>query len=104
MVVTVSAIFGISWGTHSILHVIDDVSSYKLSPFAIPISHTMVMFNSAVNPFAYALISQRFREKMKGMICCNSAKVDVSRQPQGLELTNSMAHLPTDTAGLSYAV
>ena len=104
MVVTVSAIFGISWGTHSILHVIDDVSSYKISPFAIPISHTMIMFNSAVNPFAYALISQRFREKMKMMICCNSARVDVAKVPQGLELTNSMAHLPTDTARLSYVV
>ena len=74
-VVIISAIFGVSWGTHSILHVMDDIGSYKLSSIAIPISHVMIMVNSAINPFAYALINQRFRDKMKGMFCCISAKV-----------------------------
>ena len=73
-VVIISAILGVSWGTHSILHVMDDIGSYKLSPIAIPISHVMIMVNSAINPFAYALINQRFRDKMKGMFCCISAK------------------------------
>ena len=52
----------------------DDIGSYKLGPIAIPISHVMIMVNSAINPFAYALINQRFRDKMKGMFCCISAK------------------------------
>ena len=71
MVVTVSAIFGICWGTDSVMHVIDDFTSFRLNSFAIPIAHTMIMFNSAVNPFAYALINQRFRKKMKAMLCCS---------------------------------
>ena len=79
MVVTVSAIFGISWGTHSILHVLDDIGSYKLNPFAIPISHVMLMLNAAVNPFAYALINQRFREKINRLIFCYSSRVHVAR-------------------------
>ena len=73
MVVTVSAIFVISWGADIIVHILDnEVGSIKLGPYVIPIAHTIVMFNAAVNPYAYALINERFREKMKRMICCNS--------------------------------
>ena len=70
MVVAVSAIFGICWGADSLLHLLEDFSSIKLASSAIPIAHTAVMFNSAVNPFAYALINQKFREKIKGILCC----------------------------------
>ena len=87
MVVTVSTIFGISWGTHSILHVLDDIGSYMLNPFAIPISHVMLMFNAAVNPFAYALINQRFREKIK-LIFCHSSRFHAVRELEGIVIHN----------------
>ena len=92
MVVTVSAIFVICWGTDLILHILDVFTSHKLSPLAIPIAHTMLMFNSAVNPFAYALINQKFREKMKGMICCSlsssAPRIDAAREPQDIKTIN----------------
>ena len=66
MAVTVSAIFVISWGTDTLLHIlINHAGSIKLSPYAIRISHIIIMFNSAFNPYAYALINQRFRDKIK---------------------------------------
>ena len=70
MVVTVSAILVISWGADVILHMLEEhaTDSVKLSPLAIPIAHTMLMFNSAINPFAYALLNQRFRKKMRQII------------------------------------
>ena len=71
MVVSVSAIFVISWGGDTLLHTLED-SSFKLSPLAIPIAHVVIMFNAAVNPFAYALINERFRHKMKEMMCSGS--------------------------------
>ena len=92
MVLTVSAIFGICWGIDTILHLLEEIGSYKLSPYAIPIAHTMIMFNSTVNPFAYALINQRFREKMKGMIYCISssseARAHAGRKPNEIEMIN----------------
>ena len=71
MVVSVSAIFVISWGGDTVLHILED-RSFKLSPLAIPIAHVVIMFNAAVNPFAYALINERFRHKMKEMMCSGS--------------------------------
>ena len=59
MVVTVSAIFVICWGTDEVLHVAEQATSYKFAPVVFSITHTAIMFNSAVNPFAYALINQR---------------------------------------------
>ena len=73
MVVSISAILVISWGADGILHLIHEyASSVKLSPLTIPIAHTIMIFNSAVNPFAYALLNQRFRTKMKQMVCPRS--------------------------------
>ena len=97
-VVIISAIFGVSWGTHSILHVLNDIGSYKLSPVAIPISHVMIMFNSAVNPFAYALINQRFRNKMKEMFCCSSVRVLPHNELEDKELANGTSLKPNNTA------
>ena len=98
MVVTVSVIFVISWGTDRILHILE-MDSYEL--FAHSIGHTMIMFNSAVNPFAYALINQRFREKIKEMICCCSRSASPRVQAQGVELANNPTPGPSDPAGSS---
>ena len=65
MVVALSVIFGICWGTDQIIY-----SFTPAGPALVAIANTMVMFNAAVNPFVYALLNQQFREKMKKMICC----------------------------------
>ena len=69
MAVTVSVVFGVSWGTSSAVYVMRYFSSYNFRN-AIIITNTMVYFNSAVNPIVYALVNQRFREKIEEMICC----------------------------------
>ena len=68
MILTASTIFVICWGTDIILHLEEQFSSYKLNPVVIPIAYTMLLFNSAVNLFAYALFCQQFREKTRLMI------------------------------------
>ena len=97
MTVTVSAIFVISWGTDAIVHILDNqVGSIKLGRYIIPIVHTIVTFNAAVNPYAYALINERFREKMKTMICCNSTssttRVAPARGQQDIEMANNIGN------------
>ena len=100
MVVTVSVIFVISWGTDRSLHIVE-MDSYELNLFATSIGHTMIMFNSAVNPFAYALINQRFRETIKEMICCCSRSASPRVHAQGVELANNPTLCPFDPAGSS---
>ncbi|XP_068754970.1 tachykinin-like peptides receptor 86C [Montipora capricornis] len=72
MVLTVTALFEICWIPDTVMHVLHDFGLYRIRSVAFDITHTILALNSAVNPFAYALINQRFREKMKGMLCNRS--------------------------------
>ena len=78
MVLTVTTLFEISWISDTVLHLLRDFEPYTISDVANPVTHTTIAFNSAVNPFAYALINQRFREKMKGMLCNSSCQSEGS--------------------------
>ena len=90
MVVTVTAIFGITWIPDLTLHIFEEAGSYKFSPVVFFVTHTMIMFNSAVNPFAYGLINQQFRRKIKGILCCGSnlsvSRVDTVKKSQDIEM------------------
>ena len=72
MVLSVTTLFEITWISDTVIHVLKEFGLCTISNVAIPIAHIMLGFNSAVNPFAYALINQRFREKMTGMVCNSS--------------------------------
>lgn len=65
MVLTVTAIFAICWNSDLGLH-FSEIFYFKGRPLPLSraIIHTMLMFNATVNPFAYALINQRFRNKL----------------------------------------
>ena len=101
MVVTITAILVISWGADGILHLIQEYAgTVKLSPFTTPIAHTIMIFNSAVNPFAYALLNQRFRKEMKQMVCPRSFRTRVysmsarQRERQDNEVAISTGDIP----------
>ena len=90
MVAIVTAIFGITWIPDLTLHIFEEAGFYKFSPLVFFVTHTMIMFNSAVNPFVYGLINQRFRKKMKEMLCCSSnfsaSRVDTVKKSQDIEM------------------
>ena len=99
--VTITAILVISWGADGILHLIQEYAgSVKLSPLTTPIAHTIMIFNSAVNPFAYALLNQRFRKEMKQMVCPRSFRTRVysmsarQRERQDNEVAISTGDIP----------
>ena len=67
MVITVSIIFGVTWLADSFNFVLHFYKpSFNKLTFAA--TSIFVLFNSAINPILYALINQRFKEKMKGIL------------------------------------
>lgn len=103
MVITVSVIFAVCWladstsyflGYYTPTHTFGDVTYATTS--------TMIMFNSAINPIVYALVNQRYREKIKGMMCCGCAcrpsnRIYAASESQRMEASNSTTH-PTQTS------
>ena len=68
-VLTVSVIFGVCYMTDSSSYVI---STYYPSGAFLPdvASSTLILFNSAINPIVYALVNERFRQKLTKMVRC----------------------------------
>ena len=94
-VMTVSAIFGICWITGLLIYILSYFDIYIFDPqFSFAISDLMFMFNSAVNPFVYSLLNERFREKIKELLCCKCAgKVCPSTERYRTELPNTASHV-----------
>ena len=71
MAIAVSFIFAVSWGAESIEYVLRTLSTLNISFEHIAVVDMMVLFNSAVNPFVYALLNHQFRQNIKKVIWCN---------------------------------
>ena len=67
MLLTVSVIFMVCWVTEATDYLL--VYFFPSHSFqTLAASSTLILLNSAVNPIVYALVNQRFREKIKRMI------------------------------------
>ncbi|XP_058964655.1 QRFP-like peptide receptor [Pocillopora verrucosa] len=78
MAVVVSIIFGICHGSIQFFYTLHLFTSYQMSYAVYAFSNLMILFNSAVNPFVYALLNHNFREKVKAILRCSKVKVDAT--------------------------
>ena len=69
MVITVSIVFGVTWLTDTFNWFL---YCYKPSFNQLSCAATsiLILFNSAINPILYALVNQRFKKKIKGILNC----------------------------------
>lgn len=71
MVVLISIIFAVCWLADGITYILSYyTTNNKPKDITYAIAFTLILFNSAVNPFVYALINERFQEKIRAMVCC----------------------------------
>ena len=73
MVVVVTAIFGVCFGPSQLVYVLRYFIFDDIGAVLPAIPEVLILFNSAVNPFVYALLNHQFRNKIKKMICCSLA-------------------------------
>lgn len=89
MVVAITVIYGICWGTNEVVYAIEFIALHHIGHLPMAIANTMVLFNSAINPFVYALLNKQFRVKMKVMLCCthsSAPRVCPKRKSQDMVL------------------
>ena len=99
-VIAVSVIFAICWGTSSVIYFMIYVTSCDFGhagAIVITVADMMILFNSAVNPFVYALLNHQFREKIRRMTCCSRSSPSrihpISNPPSKEFADDSAAHL-----------
>ena len=71
MVLVVSVIYGICWLPNLIIYALNYFSpSQNYGDVTYITSIVVVTCNSTVNPFIYVFVNQRFRSKVKSLLCC----------------------------------
>ena len=90
MVLTVTIIFAICWSADAILHLLERFYFHKNLPLGRGIIHATLACNAALNPFAYALINQRFRAKiteiLSSSVCSRTERVHFLRQGKSYDI------------------
>ena len=84
--VIVTVIFGIFYELISVIYVLRKFTSYNIGPVLVFVSFMMVLCNSAVNPFVYALLNRQFREKIKELM--SFSKSSRNRVNQTIEIAS----------------
>lgn len=71
MVLAVSIIYGLCWLPNLTIYALNYFSpSQNYGDVTYITSIVLVTCNSTVNPFIYVFVNQKFRRKIKSLVCC----------------------------------
>ena len=98
MVLTVSVIYGLCWMPNLTIYALNYFSpSHKYGDVTYITSIVLVTCNSTVNPFIYVFVNQKFRSKIKSLLCCgkscnNRVEPSSGSSHHANERTNTVTH------------
>lgn len=73
MVLAVSVIYGLCWMPNQFIYLFNYfIPSQNYGNVIYIVSIVFVSCNSTVNPFIYVFVNQKFRRKVKSLICCGT--------------------------------
>lgn len=71
LLVTLSVIYAVCWFPNLLINTIEYyIEIPALRSIGYLVSEMLVLLNSSINPFVYALQSKQFREAIKTIVCC----------------------------------
>lgn len=76
ILVTLNVVYALCWFPNLLLNVINYyINIPDLLSIGYLVSELLVLLNSSINPYVYALQSKQFRKAVKSIVCCRSGVV-----------------------------
>ena len=101
-VLTATIIYGLCWMTNLTFYVLGyNCLSPEYGDAMYITSAALVLCNSTVNPVIYVFVSQKFRDKIKSLLCCDKCCVNRVESSSSGTMLYTVKHVSGHPRGMA---